>query len=292
MLQIITLPLSASSQRRNEQFEADEAESRLGAPSFYKSSIKIIIREDRCFDMESLRIVTEQKGIRQLRKEYDNILFLNCGMVGPKLGPLSPIPSASQFHWTELFTSLLTDSVRMSGLTINPCLYKKCSSPHVQSFLFALSTETLQILLSAGCIYDCELDDKEKIIDRYEIGMSETLLNQGYSIAVPFMNNWETGKPLVLDKKSSTDMETDMNENGDIFCLDNIRQATSTMDRSQLESLLGGDPEDHKLDILPWEYYVFFKVSRFVLQDILLEMNYDLDLLRRSGVPILPNKPS
>ncbi|KAL7460056.1 hypothetical protein ACHAXS_000523 [Conticribra weissflogii] len=208
--------------------------------------------------MESMRIATEQKGIEQFRKEYEKVVFLNCGMFGPKLGPKSPIPS--NLHWTQLFTVLLNDTVRMSGIAINPCFKKKCRSPHVQSFLYAISTDTLHMLLLAGAIYDCKEDSKEAIIRRYEVGMSETLLNQGYSIATPFMNQWEAGKPLVLDKSSLAHMTPTVNLllTGNLFREDNIRKMTSTMEKSQLKRILGRDPEDHNLHVLPWEYYVFF----------------------------------
>jgi hypothetical protein len=79
----------------------------------YEPSIKIVTRQDdRCYDMESIRLVSEQFD---LQSEYDYLVFVNCGMAGPKIGGhLSPIPR--NLHWTQLFTSMLTESIRMSGL--------------------------------------------------------------------------------------------------------------------------------------------------------------------------------
>ena len=226
-----------------------------------------------------MRLVIEKKdGLRQ----YDNFLFLNCGLVGPKYGSNSSISTNS--HWTQLFTSLLSDSVRMSGLTINPT-----NSPHVQSFLYAMSTETLPILLSAGNIYDCDGRTGFQLIDRYEIGMSRTLLGRGYSIAVPYMNNLEMGKSLILSRNKKFHR---VNSGGDLWFEDTLRNATLTISKSDLPKLIGQDGEDSLTDhsILPWEFYVFFKVSRFVPQDIQYEMEYDEDLLQKNKVPIVPNK--
>jgi hypothetical protein len=43
--------------------------------------IKVIVRKDRCYDMESMRVVLDQMDVE---KNYDNLLFVNCGLVGPK----------------------------------------------------------------------------------------------------------------------------------------------------------------------------------------------------------------
>lgn len=45
--------------------------------------IKVIVRQDRCYDMESMRIVLENHEM-DVRNRYDNLLFVNCGLVGPK----------------------------------------------------------------------------------------------------------------------------------------------------------------------------------------------------------------
>ena len=45
--------------------------------------IKVIVRQDRCYDMESMRIVLENHEM-DVRNRYDHLLFVNCGLVGPK----------------------------------------------------------------------------------------------------------------------------------------------------------------------------------------------------------------
>jgi hypothetical protein len=232
-------------------------------------------KEDRCYDMESIRMVTEQKD---LQREYDYLLFVNCGLVGPNIGP----HFRNDLHWTQVFTGLLTDSVRMSGLSTNP-LWK----PHIQSFLYAMSTDTLKMILSAGNIYDCE-GKIGGVGARYEVGMGRTILEQGYSIAVPFMNNLEMGRPIIVNQNNLQGIDGIAQRNSDLWREHNLRRATSTMDKSYLEKLFGEGVGDN--DILPWSFYMFLKVSRFVPYDVQLEMNYDLDLLWRDNILVIPNK--
>ena len=59
----------------------NECASHLGESS--DEYIKVIVRQDRCYDMESMRVVLEDEEI-DVRNRFDNLLFLNCGLVGPK----------------------------------------------------------------------------------------------------------------------------------------------------------------------------------------------------------------
>lgn len=243
------------------------------------SSIEIVVRQNRCYDMESIRVVSKQKD---LQTHYDNLVFVNCGMAGPKFGPNSLIPNGK--HWTQPFTSLLNDSVRMSGLSINGCMKNKCI-PHIQSFLYAISTETLQVLLSKERIYDCDDDtSRVMVIHRYEIGMSRTLLDLGYSLAVPYMNNLSMGKLLIINK-DNLDFATN-----DLWVESSLRNATMTVEKPLLKHLDSNMNAVDSRDILPWDFYMFFKASRFVPYDIQSEMEYDLDLLNRNKVSLVPNK--
>lgn len=223
--------------------------ARTGGSFIHESLIDVTIRENRCYDMESIRIVSQQ---RDLQKEYDNLVFVNCGMAGPKFGPNSPVPSGS--HWSQLFTAQLTESVRMVGLSINGCRKHQCI-PHVQSFLYAISTQTLQLLLSEKRIYDCgDETSLVFVVNIYEIGMSKTLINQGFSIASAYLNNEELGKPLVVNK-TSLDLATN-----DLWLEGALRNATMTIDQSKLNQSFGSHVGTN--DILPWDFYMFFKVSR------------------------------
>ncbi|KAL9180419.1 hypothetical protein ACHAXT_008389 [Thalassiosira profunda] len=280
--------------------------------------IKVLTRQDRCYDMESIRTVVTKMNVQAL---YDNLLFVNCGLVGPKFGPGSPelIPSSATkgspkqkmvpySHWSQIYTSRLTDSIKMVGHSINTHFHT--FFPHVQSFLYAVRTDTVPILLSSGAIYDCGLSQEElgknaekrfELINRYEVGMSTQLLKKGYKIATAFVNRYGFGKSLVYDKDSIWGTEID-DTVSDVWYEDGVRNLTATMSKpyptwwnlegkSGLRSPNEDTFEYHKWDILPWDYFIFFKVSRLVPEDVQKEMGYNTEELKRSNVPVIPNDP-
>lgn len=175
---------------------------------------------------------------------------------------------------------MLSDSVTLVGHSINTHFHT--FTPHVQSFLFSVKMDTIPTLLSSGAIYDCGLSQEElasdaekrlELIRRYEVGMSTELLKRGDSIGTPFINRYAFGKALVYDK--NTTLGTDIDDTvSDIWYEDGIRNLTA----AQI--------------IRPWEYFVFFKVSRFVPEDIQQEMQYSRNELAKNHIPIVRNLPS
>ena len=325
--------------------------------------IKVIVRQDRCYDMESMRVVLEEIDVEA---DYDNLLFLNCGLVGPKckfeclicnssicnasffqanticstlhfhctyrffktqqlankVGPGSPklIPSRSlnnnqnkltmihYSHWSQLYTSRLSDSLRLVGHSVNTHFHTYF--PHVQSFLYAIRTGTVPILLSSGAIYDCGLTQEQlaadtarrfELINRYEVGMSTQLLKRGYEIGTPFINRWDMGNPLVLNQNSTQGTELD-DSICDIWYEDGVRNLTvaikdrstrwwnSSTDNQALRKETDSF-EYHKWDILPWDYFIFFKVSRLVPEDIQRVMQYNDEELKSVDVEVISNDP-
>ena len=49
--------------------------------------------------------------------------------------------------------------------------------------------------------------------------------------------------------------------------------------------------EYHQWDILPWDYFIFFKVSRLVPEDVQREMNYNIEELKKWDIPVISNNP-
>jgi hypothetical protein len=316
----------AAKQQQNEEGDNNSSEK---SPGLF---IDVKTREDRCYDMESMRVVLNEIDVQA---SYDNLLFLNCGLVGPKLGPGSPklIPTkdadgkvstsklVSYSHWSQLYTSRLDDEVRMVGQSINTHFHT--FFPHVQSFLYAIKTETVPILLSAGAIYDCGLNQIEfethvekrfELIERYEVGMSTTLLKQGYKIATAFMNRWDMGNTLILDSNSINEEKfktiygiTLDDTVSDLWYESGLRNLTSVLNRDmprnwwRRDNNINNNPQSselrkkedtydyHKYDLLPWDYFVFFKVSRLVTEDIQNEMNYET--LAESDVLVVSPDP-
>jgi hypothetical protein len=208
-------------------------------------------------------------------------------------------------HWSQIYTSRLNKNTRLVGHSINTHFHTYF--PHVQSFLYSITPETAQMLLNDGAIYDCGLTQAQlgedparrfELIERYEVGMSTSLLKRGYSIGTAFINRWGFGTPLVLNANSTQGTELD-DTICDIWYEDGVRNLTRTMDKSSKwwvdipteDSLRKKENtfDYHQWDILPWDYYLFFKVSRLVPQDIQNEMKYShLDLV---DVAVIANDP-
>jgi hypothetical protein len=120
----------------------------------------------------------------------------------------------------------------------------------------------------------------------------------------PFLNiylSYGFGKPLVYDKDSTWGTELD-DTVSDIWYEDGIRNLTATMSKptpkfwnADKKSALRGSDEDtfeyHQWDILPWDYFIFFKVSRLVPEDVQMVMNYNTNELEKSDVHVISNDP-
>ncbi|KAL7540221.1 hypothetical protein ACHAXR_009952 [Thalassiosira sp. AJA248-18] len=248
------------------------------------SLITVLVREDRCYDMESLLLVSRTYDIPQL---YDHMVYINCGLAGPKFGPGSPEHWEHMSSWTELYTSLLSDKVQMVGHTINTH-FNTVYSPHIQSFLFAVNTPMIDIWLKTGAIYECGISNEDfqddlvkmALVWRYEVGISRVLLERGYSIAAAFMHQQGSlGVPLIIDNNSTFGRHFGKDEiiHSDVFLEEGVRRLT--------ESSFPEYDDYRKYAILPWDCYVFFKVSRLIPSDIQDFMQYD----HLGPVELVPN---
>lgn len=218
----------------------------------------VIERRDTCVDMGAIYAVFERFDL----SPYDSFVFLNCGVVGPKLRVAKKETKTEQ-PWTASFTSLLTGSVKMSGLSINCALY-----PHVQSMLFALDREGLRVVMNSPAVYDCGLPsakmtarDKQEVIVRYEMGMSQAILDASYSIASVLSS--EGGSMTV-----APGVVTEMSDS----CQD--------MWTEDALSALGGGKRNKPPK---WEDVVFFKASRVIPREVHDEIRYNTNLLADEG---------
>mmetsp|Transcript_10674 Transcript_10674/g.19169 ORF Transcript_10674/g.19169 Transcript_10674/m.19169 type:complete len:615 (-) Transcript_10674:1114-2958(-) len=248
------------------------------------SLITVLVREDRCYDMESLLLVSRTYDIPHL---YDHMVYINCGLAGPHFGPGSPEQWEHMSSWTELYTSLLSDKVQMVGHTINTH-FNTVYSPHVQSFLFAVNTPMIDIWRKTGAIYECGISNEDfkddlvkmALVWRYEVGISRVLLERGHSIAAAFMHQQGTlGVPLIMDNNSTFGRHFGREDiiHSDVFLEEGMRRLT--------ESSFPEYDDYRKYAILPWDCYVFFKVSRLIPSDIQDVMHYD----QLGPVAIVPN---
>ncbi len=238
--------------------------------------ISVLIREDKCYDMESILVVVRAIDVVHL---YDHFVYINCGLAGPRLGSGSLVPSKMMKNlssWTDLYTSLLSEKVQMVGHTINTH-FSKTYSPHIQSFLYAVNTPMINIWLRSGALYDCGISNDDfkddvlrmALVWRYEVGITRVLLEKGYSVAAAFMHQGgKIGEPLIVDANSTygRNFNEDEISKSDIFREDGLRFLT--------ESSFPERDDRQKYSILPWASYVFFKVSRLVPQEIQQQMHY------------------
>ena len=136
------------------------------------NNVTVLERQDRCYD--------------------DYFVYLNCGVVGPKY-PKSIIANSNSHSWTQIYTSLLSETIKMSGLTINVKFAEDTRLPspmtHVQSMLFAVDRVGLRIIQDSDAIYDCGKSnaeikhmDRRRIIYRYEMGLGKAILQAGYGL--------------------------------------------------------------------------------------------------------------
>jgi hypothetical protein len=216
------------------------------------TALRIVRRQDTCYDMGSIHLVLNTFDIHQ----YDYFVYLNCGVVGPLWWDVS---STATLSWTQFFTSLLTDQVKMAGLSTN-CRNRDGFQAHIQSMAFALDKVGLEIIQESGAIYDCgqdntgmTLNDKFDLIGRYELGMSRAIFSKGYSISSWL---WSFGsihhEPVVIHKPNE-------------FCRD-------VWNIDPFLKITGGYP----LKSPSWNL-TFFKTSRFIPPDILNEVGYKLE---------------
>ena len=235
--------------------------------------VAVTVRANKCYDMESMATFLRQTD----PTKYDYFLYVNCGMIGPKM--------AGDEHWTETFTSRLSDKVKLVGVSINMSFH-----PHVQSMVLATDQVGLDLIKNSGAIYDCGFMNNEemtneqrwKLIMRYEVGMSRVIVEAGYTIT---SLTGSLGNPIFINQG---DIEEIKNKS-----LANMRpsQQVEEIDYSIWNSEdmkhllpLGDDiwnadtirsMADGKLP--PWSDFVFYKASRLLLlPDIIEEVQYNL----------------
>lgn len=152
-------------------------------------SVSVVIREDKCYDMESHRLALQRVNI----SEYEFFVFLNCGLVGPILPAHTLV---SRKYWASYFTDYINAKVKLVGISIFcGAHWFKTRRPHVQSFFWATDRIGLDVILRTGSIYDCRPDgrslDTNLLVQKYELGISNSILDAGYELAA--INSLQVG---------------------------------------------------------------------------------------------------
>ena len=151
------------------------------------SNIKIIHRENIGYDFSNWKIAIESIDINN----YDRFIFMNDTVCGPYIPRYVP----RNISWYSMFCSLLSDKIKLSGLSINyyPWGKQDSSAQHVQSMMFSTDKIGLNILnkeifhLSPNEAQKIFNRNKREYIEKFEIGMSRTIIKHGYEIAALYV---------------------------------------------------------------------------------------------------------
>lgn len=129
-----------------------------------------------------------------LFQNYEKFIFLNSTVKGPYLSKYF------KENWADLFTSKLSETVKMTGTSINFMRnsedknivlsildsygFKPKDHVHIQSMAFSLSKSGLEILQKYKLFYkDKQFQkDKTQLIFRNEVAMSSILRKEGFDI--------------------------------------------------------------------------------------------------------------
>jgi len=234
-------------------------------------SIDIIVRENKCYDMQSMHVFLEYDIAT-----YDFFVYVNCGMVGPK--------TSGEVYWTNVFTSRLSDTIKLVGVSLNMVHH-----PHVQSFTLAFDTTGMEIIKEAGAVYDCAVENKDmtdkirwEIVQRYEVGMSKAIVDAGYSISALV---GAAASPIVINKCMIENIRTAAKEAFKDSKDPPVRIVEQIWTQYEHKFIYPwGDDLWYEKYIslikkgkLPlWSDFVFFKSSRgFLLPGMLNEIGYD-----------------
>jgi len=118
---------------------------------------------------------------KTLELPFDYYIFMNCSAIGPFL------PSYFSGSWTNVFTSKITDKVKLVGTSIVSIEYGRkkkvnyLAGPNVEGFCFCLDRIGFNIIYQTKTVF-VNHRNKNDAIQMGEFGLSKPLLNQGYSI--------------------------------------------------------------------------------------------------------------
>jgi hypothetical protein len=143
----------------------------------------VIEREDRCYDMETVRVFLNSKQ-SIVKVSNFSFIYVNCGMLGPLLSATRP---ANFKFWPMLYLNMLDARVKLVGETIVCGGKRGFEHAHVGSELWATDHEGLLAIENSDAVYDCGVsvlttEARDRLIVRYEMGLSRTIILSGYAI--------------------------------------------------------------------------------------------------------------
>ena len=128
-----------------------------------------IQHENKCFDLGTVGWLLSTGRVD--KNKYKYFIFLNSSVRGPFIVAYYQDPV-----WYTIFIRRLNDYIRLVG-----CTFSCQIEAHIQSYLWAMSLDTLNFLLNKSKVFTCH-KSMRKAIDNGEIGASRALLRAGYGI--------------------------------------------------------------------------------------------------------------
>jgi hypothetical protein len=132
-------------------------------------------RENKGYDFSGWsEILYLEKNGKKLYEIYDYYIFINSTCMGPF------VPLYIDRNWIDIFTSMITDEIKLVGPTINLL----DGLPHIQPYMFCTDRIGCQIGINQRIFGGSELYELSKVdlIYRCEIGFSIKILESGYKI--------------------------------------------------------------------------------------------------------------
>jgi hypothetical protein len=153
-----------------------------------RDNVRILYRDNIGYDFGAYAHGLSVLGKK--KENYDYFFFINTSVRGPYMYPDSEKDLSS---WSDTFIDLFDGKdVHLVGCTINvnvncwwvESYYKRSGPfPHVQSYVFVLDREGLDLLEPTIFSTDNPTCSFDETILKYEIGMSEKILKNNWNIA-------------------------------------------------------------------------------------------------------------
>ena len=155
-----------------------------------RPNIKVVIRENKCFDIGAHGDI-----LPKLERNYSRIILMNASVRGPFL------PRWANACWSDILFGKLNDQVKIVGTTANCDI-----SPHLQSMLLAFDHVSIQLVLPL--LKNCFTDMRDAI-DNGEVKLTSAVLNAGYKADYLMSKPWDWEHCLNPDTATSDLLLTD-----------------------------------------------------------------------------------
>ena len=203
--------------------KSDEFKQRL-----QYSNVKLIERENIGYDFGAYSAAIQAVNVDL----YKYFVFFNAGMRGPFV-PRNQLKDIKD--WPNIFTSLLTDKVKLVGTSIS------CQEHiHVQSFFFALDLVGLKLLREKGVFRLAESDIHE-LVRCCELGSTRHMFEAGYT--VDSLNHWSgryNWTKMWLENRGTNGCNDGINPSAQFWSetVGNWYRDSPTVERHQMSPLL------------------------------------------------------